>query len=305
MNIQVEHIDTTGATNNLNISLTRLAFVKHMAIAGQGYSPSPRKLMRTFGMFFHYSNYLQKQAFDNDHFSTPPRILSDPTEQAQFSNIAGKAIADFLSKRIDASFFTLNYEAVATRPMHGQRPDLVAYSPKGVFTLEAKGRQQGNPGNMYIHKQQAGSGNYPRNFSVACVSYNIFNNVQCNYHDPYNNNIQYDSEGLRKSSRKYYSGLSDFLNESYFQINQATYGEEIFYEVELSFRKFRKFLQDEFLSYPLLLHEMFEFYRPRLILPINIAEYAENGLTRETKPFQQIQEGNNFYIDTDRIGLRI
>ncbi|MCV4626466.1 hypothetical protein OFC18_30785, partial [Escherichia coli] len=86
-------------------------------------------------------------------------------------------------KELTEVFLTLNYEAVAPRPIRGQRPDLVAFSQNAVFTLEAKGRQQNNPGNMAGHKIQASSGNYPRNFSVACVSYNLYNNVMCNYHD--------------------------------------------------------------------------------------------------------------------------
>ncbi len=96
MNISVEYIDTAGTISNRTYTLTRLAFAKHLAIAGQGYAPRPQKLLRTLGMFLHYSYYIQKQDFLNNRFSRPPRILSDPTEQGQFSNLAGKAIADFL-----------------------------------------------------------------------------------------------------------------------------------------------------------------------------------------------------------------
>lgn len=307
MNIAVEYKDTTGTISNQTYRITRLGFVKHLAIAGQGYAPKPQKLLRAIGMFFHYSYYLQRQDFYNNHFSTPPRILSDPTEQAQFSTLAGKAIADFLSKRIDNSLYTTNYEAVAPRPLRGQRPDLVAFTQNAQFTIEAKGRHQTNPGNMVKHKTQACSGNYPRNFSVACVSYNLFGQVTCKYHDPFNDNIQYDNESLRKSTIKYYSGLAEFLDNKYFDYREFDFQGEKFYEIELSYRNFEKLFINEF-HFPHFWHiEILDFYRPRLILPKNIRDYAKNGLTNEIKPFlfETNEQDENTYIDNDRVGLRI
>ena len=52
---------------------------------------------------------------------------------------------------------------------------------------------------------------------------------------------------------------------------------------------------------------MFEHYRPRLILPKAIRQYAETGITNETRPFNfsNSEQNNNIYIDNDRIGLRV
>lgn len=161
MNISVEHIDTTGTTHNRSFQITKLAFAKHMAIAGQGYAPRPQKLFRTIGMFFHYGHYTERQAFNSNRFSEPLAALSDPTEKGQFSNLTGKAIADFLSKRIDNSLFTVNYEAAMRLQGHlltGSRPDLIAYSPTRMFALEAKGRCRNSPGSMARHKTQSWSG---------------------------------------------------------------------------------------------------------------------------------------------------
>jgi hypothetical protein len=105
----------------------------------------------------------------------------------------------------------VNYEAVMRLKKHkikGERPDLVAYSPIGMFSIEAKGRHENNPGDMTEHKTQAQSGPIGVNFSVACISYNIFNRVTCNYHDPFNENVRYDNESLQALTKKYYSGLS-------------------------------------------------------------------------------------------------
>ncbi len=309
MNITVEYKDTTGTITNLIHNLTRIAFAKHFAIAGQGYAPRPQKLIRTIAMFFHYSNYLQRQAFNNDRFSEPPTQLSDPTEKGQFSNLAGKAVADFLSKRIDQSVFTVNYEAAMRLrglPLNVGRPDLLAFKQNAMFAIEAKGYSGGHR-NMSKHKIQSQTGGISVNFSVACVSYNLYNNIQCKYYDPFNNNIQYDNELLRGLTRNYYKGLSEFLNQKFFEYREFNFQGETFYEVELSYRNFEKLFPDEFPFRPIWHLEILDFCRPRLILPKKIREYAEDGLTSETKPFilEASEQEYNTYIDNDRVGLRI
>jgi hypothetical protein len=194
MNLTVEYKDTAGTVFNQMYILRRLAFAKHFAIAGQAYAPRPQKLIRTLAMFFRYIYYLQRQAFNNGKFSEPPIQLSDPTEKGQFSNLAGKAIADFLSKRISQSIYTVNYEAAMRMqgmPITVGRPDLPAFKQDSMFAIEAKGYSRGY-GNMATHKAQSQTGGIPVNFTVACVSYNLYNNIQCKYHDPFNDNIVTD-----------------------------------------------------------------------------------------------------------------
>jgi hypothetical protein len=260
-------------------------------------------------MFFHYSSYIQRQPFYNNRFSKPPIQLSDPTEKGQFSNLAGKAVADFLSKRIDKSIFTVNYEAAMRlrgMSLNVGRPDLIAYNQNAMFALEAKGYSGGH-GNMTTHKTQSQTGDIPVNFSVACVSYNLYNNVRCKYHDPFNDNIQYDNELLRGLTRIYYKGLSEFLNQEFFEYREFNLQGESFYEVDLSYPFFKKFFPDKFPIRPIWLFKILDFYRPRLILPKKIKEYAEAGLTSETKPFlfETSEKDYNTYIDNDRVGLRI
>lgn len=309
MNITVEYKDSTGIISNQNHQLSRLAFAKHLAVAGQGYAPKPQKLIKTIAMFFHYSYYLKRQSFNNDQFSQPPIELSDPTEKGQFSNLAGKAIADFLSKRIDQSIFTVNYEAamrLRNMPLNVGRPDLIAYKQNSMFALEAKGYSGGH-GNMTNHKNQSLTGGIPVNFTVACVSYDLYKNVKCKYYDPFNDNIPYDKEGLSGLTKNYYKGLLEFLNQKYFRYYEVEFQGEKFYEVELKFQSFRKLLPVEFRLRHFWYFEMFDIIRPRLILPINIREYAENGITNELKPFifETKDQYENIYIDNDRVGLRI
>lgn len=309
MNISVEYKDTAGIITNQTHRLTRLAFAKHLAIAGQGYAPRLHKLLKTIAMLFHYRYYLQSQAFNNDHFSLPPIELSDPTEKGQFSNLAGKAIADFLSKRIDQSLFTVNYEAemrLRNMPLNVGRPDLIAYKRNSIFALEAKGYSAGH-GNMTTHKNQSLTGGIPVNFTIACVSYDLYNNVKCKYHDPFNSNIPYDNEMLSLLTRNYYSGLLEFLNQKYFEYQEFEFQGEKFYEVEIAYRSFEKLFPDQFELRHFWRFEIFEFFRPRLILPRNIREHAENGITNETRPFivETKEQDETLYIDNDRVGLRV
>lgn len=187
------------------------------------------------------------------------------------------------------------------------RPDLIAYTQNSMFAIEAKGYSNGC-GNMTTHKNQSRTGGIPINFSVTCVSYNLYNNVKCKYHDPYNDNVPYDNELLKKLTQKYYGGLSEFLNEKYFKYGEIEIQGEKFYEVELSYRPFEKLYPDEFPFRHFWHFEILDYYRPRLILPFAIRDYAKDGITNETKPFifETVKEQEkNLYIDNDRIGLQI
>lgn len=321
MTIEVEHKDTTGTLHNRQISISRVGFVKHLAMAGQGYRFNTGLVFRALGMFLHYSQYLDRTSFYNNHFSQPPLGLSDPTEKGQFSNLAGKAIADLLSKKIDNSFYTINYEAamrVNNIKIKGERPDLIAFSNAGQFAIESKGRVQTNPGNMATHKLQSKSGSISVHFTIASISYNLFTRVKCKYHDPFNGNIPYDSETLRETSRQYYQGFSTFLNNDYFGYEIVEYNNERFYEVYLRRRSLVKLLTEPGPRWPIMYLELFEISRPRLIVPFNVLELSENGLSRNAQPFlidgdglssKNLDNANerpeSFYIDADRIGLRI
>lgn len=311
MNIEVEYKDQNGNITNQNHHISRLALVKHMAIAGQKYAPHPRKILKTIGMFLQYGYFLHRKAFNENRFSVPPNNIYDPTEKGQFSNLAGKAIADFLAKKIDNAIYTVNYEAAMKMKgllIKGSRPDLLAFKNNEIFAIEAKG-YSGGAGNMNDHKIQSRTGGIPVNFSVASVSYNLYDSVKCNYHDPYNENVLFDKELFKDLTKEYYSGFSKFMEYGHF--DKVEYQNESFYEIDLFYPPF----WDKYFSHKHMFRhfwdEVFHFYRPRLILPVNIKEFAKNGLTENIKPF--LYEGNNnlkdrerkIYIDNDRIGLKI
>ncbi len=93
----------------------------------------------------------------------------------------------------------------------------------------------------------------------------------------------------------YYNGFLEFLNNENFERQVTHIQNEDFYAINL--------LSDR----NLFDAECFQFVCPlKLILPIQIHEYAEQGISKETKPFVFIpskDEEEKIYIDNDRIGL--
>ena len=308
-----------------NFNMTKLAFVKHMAEAGQHFAPNIEKIFRIVGMFLHYSFYMQRSSFcANNCFSRPPDNIYDPTEQGQFSNLVGRAIADFLSKKIDNSMYTVSYEAamrLMKLPIQGGMPDLIAFPHKSSYiAIEAKGFERPNVSDktngMVKYKTQAQSGPIKAiGRYVACVSYNLYdpkNGVKCKYYDPPNDNFKDDGGSLKKElSKGYYSGLLSFME--YFEYEENRYDNEKFYEIKFSnIRKFNKFFYDElFPLRPFCSPEIYEFClkKLRLILPGDIRNFAKEGITDDLKPFnfeptEKKDVYKNIYIDNDRVGLR-
>lgn len=300
MEINVEYKNQLGHVSNLSIHMRYLALIKHLAIAGQAYSPSPSKLMRTLGMFLRYKDYLNYRTLKNNRFSEPSIGLSDPTEKKDFSTVAGKAIADFLSKKISNSIYTVNYEAAMRlqgRPIIGGRPDLLAFTNTHTFALEAKGKAKSSAGDMATHKSQAQSGPIPVNFSIACISYNLYNEVKCKYHDPVNPETPYNESLLINLSRDYYNGLNEFIkNKESFPSEIINIRNERFFKIEIN-----PIINESFLLYPIELY-YFPLY---LILPQKIGIYSEEGISKSTEPFIYDSKRDSIYIDTDRVGIQI
>lgn len=226
MNIDIEYIDQESNLSNKVESINTFGLAKHIAIAGQGYLPSIKYYTKIFGIFCHYIEYLNSTSLNDSRFSLPPPERRDPTEKGQFSNLVGKGIGDFLSKRLSGAKVTHGYEAamtVAGIPISGNRPDLYCVGNNIQFALETKGYSAAtiSAKEMLNHKSQAQSGPLPVNFCVASVSYNLYELVRCKYHDPYNDNIQYNAPVNRELNRLYYAGIFEYLNFDYFRIEEG------------------------------------------------------------------------------------
>lgn len=305
--------------------LSRLAFVTHLAKAGRGKislwkesSSCLKSLRRAIGMFLHYYDFIQRDDFNNNNrFSLPHKDFLDPTEQGQFSNVAGLAIADFLSKRIDNASYTEIYEVAVRTGNKGKlnkekRPDLIAFAPQDnkMVAIEAKGYAKSKCADkdMPNAKQQAQSGLVTVNSCVACVSYNIYKKIECNYWDPTNRSVRFDDELFKILTRQYYKGLAEFLDEKYFYHKFKDYGGEKFLEIGIKPETTGRIFQ-LLQYYKNCQYEVLEKYQPRLIIPADVKEFAEKGLPENFKPFDmksvKTDAGDEIYIDNDYVGLKI
>lgn len=308
--VEVKNINGNITPNCKPMNLSKPAFVKHMALSGYHFVPNMQKLFRYIGMFFHYGYYLQKKSFDNDSFSVPPDCIYDPTEKSQFSNLAGRAIADFLSKRIDKSIFTVNYEAVMEvrkNKIKGKRPDLLAFPKNSMFAIEAKGYSKSiTEKDMEEYKEQSRCGEIFVNFCVASVSHNLYRKVKCKYHKspPPNNNYSYRERQhiLKELSRNYYSTFLKFMDESYLHKEVVKFSNEEFYKIDLSYEYFEEYFSE--IPLKIWLREIFNFYKPKLIITKNVEIYAKEGLTDNVVSFE-FDNNRNIYIDNDRIGIEL
>lgn len=228
MEIEVEYIDQSKNIVNRVETLNVLGLLKHIAIAGQRYLPSLKYYTKVVGIFCQYIEYMNLHALKNSRFSRPPSIRYDPTEIGQFSNLVGKGIGDFFSKGLSNAKITHSYEAVMKiagiqNPNKIKRPDLYCIGDNFQFALEVKGysAKSISSNEMLKHKNQAQSGPLPVHFSVASVSYNLYERIRCKYHDPFNDHIEFNSSINRELNRIYYTGLFEYLDFDYFRIEEG------------------------------------------------------------------------------------
>ncbi|MCR6722671.1 MAG: hypothetical protein NVV59_20780 [Chitinophagaceae bacterium] len=82
---------------------------------------------------------------------------------------------------------------------------------------------------------------------------------------------------------------------------------ERFYEVGLLRRNLEKLFSEKSPFWAPWSFDFFEYFRPRVILPYDILNYAETGITNEIAPFilDSDSQDQYLYIDNDRVGLQI
>lgn len=225
MKINVEHLDSQGRFSNLVIDLNFLQFSKHLAFAGMGAHLSAYNLYRFLGMMTEYAPYWNGAS---SSFTIPRIVKNDPTDLGQLSNRIGKAMADLLAKRIYGAKFTHNYEDVMVLSGHqlkGKRPDLYCDTTTKQFAVEAKGLscKSVSRKEMAKHKAQSGEGPISVNFSVASVTYNIYDSMHVKFHDPVGEDAEYSVELNLKLRDAYYRSLLDMLErlriKPYYQLD--------------------------------------------------------------------------------------
>lgn len=273
-------------TQTYRISLA--ALIKHLGCVAQGRRSAIFKLGKAVGAMLFYSDYLFPA---QNCFSTPPNNMGDPTEKSQFSNVAGLAIADYLSKKINHAKFTIHYEAAMVQngiSISGSRPDLIAYCPHKVcLAIEAKGFSSPSVSLEKINEHKNQSRNiHPQlgiTNSYVSIAYNLYNQPKVYYIDPEFSNTFDNHTTLKYISMQFYQSILD--ETSHLNKKGCISG---FYKVLLS---------DEITN--LCSKKIF------LVLPEKIKDFANKGINDYSIFKKDNDMNNNFYIDNDYIGIQM
>ena len=162
---------------------------------------------------------------------------------------------------------------------------------------------------MEKYKQQSRNGGLKVDYSIACVSYNLYERVRCKYHDPEGEEVKFDSELFRNLTKNYYSGLSSFIHSDAVTETREFDSEEfIIVNLGRLFYYHRIPFGNNYLWQDRFFYEYLSQYS--LILPSNIEEFADKGLNKPLPPFPlHASEGDGhserdwYYIDNDRVGI--
>jgi len=301
MQLKINLKDNNSVFTEQTIPITLLAFIKHFAIAGQGYLPNINKFKRTLGSFLLFEDYLKYSSFNGSYFSTPPPHRSDPTEMAQFSNRAGKAFADYLGKKFSGAKITFNYEAAMRLKglqIKGGRPDLLCDTGTASFSMEAKGFSKSSISDqeMIEHKKQAQQGPISIKFSIACVAYNLYEKIKINYFDPSSTEYKYDKNLTKELTKEYVGGALSYINGLIFEISTLNIKNRNILKLTVSEK-------DEvlFMIYKCLLAH-FKLEEFAILIDQNLKEVFKTG---NINIIDTSYESGDIYIDSDGFGLQI
>ena len=113
--------------------------------------------------------------------------------------------------------------------LSGTRPDFYCTTPTQQFAMEAKGYSQRTVSTteMAAHKLQSQAGPIPVHFSVASVSYNIYESPRCKFHDPVNERTEFLGNVNNTLAKQYYLALHeqlvDYIAPSTFEFGNHQY----------------------------------------------------------------------------------
>jgi hypothetical protein len=280
-----------------------LPMLKHVGCAGNGFKPTIGKIIRSLGFLFFFHSFLRPPELKQNHFSEPNDNIYDPTEKNNFSNLIGKAVADFLAKKYYNTKLTQTYEAAMLEkgfPIKGSRPDLLCFTEKAQFSVEAKGFSVNSisENEMKKHKRQSKKGPLSVAFSVASVTYSIYDNIKSNFYDPPGDGEEIDRLLFNSLALKYYSNIfNDPLFDS-LPKQIVEYENNSFIKVRLSpfFYDFFPFIySDDEIYY----NKMLPTYS--ILIDKRIEKFINEGDFLKYEFFGLKSE--NVYIDKDGLGI--
>lgn len=281
-----------GNTVEERHSLTLPALIKHFGFAGFGYGKTIESLYRGMGAVMYYYNHFDLNLLTLRGFKKPPALISEPTALAQFSNVLGKAIGDFLVKKIYDVQVTVHYESemvLRGLSVSGSRPDLYCISESEQFAVECKGfsRSSVSESDMEQYKNQSEQGpvEIQVNRSIASATYNIYDGLKNKFYDPVNPGAPYNSELNSSIIKEYYGIFFPLLSQA-----SMTYRDQSNLEaVAVIDNIIPDFLPD---------------YRISLLICKKIEECYKTGRLYKFSSFDSTHPKES-YIDSDGIGIKL
>ena len=178
-------------------TLTLPALIKHFGFAGFGYGKTIESLFRGVGAVMYFYDYFDLEWWALKGFKKPPAKINEPTSLGHFSNILGKAIGDFLVKKVYDVQVSIHYESemvLRQEVISGSRPDLYCIGTNEQIAVECKGSSRSSVSNadMTQYKNQSAEGPLEVNRSVASATYNIYDELKNKFYDPVNPNASYN-----------------------------------------------------------------------------------------------------------------
>lgn len=189
-----------------------MEIVKHFVVAGCGQVLSKKHLKKAKAALTYFEDFFPNN-INTRGFIFPSGYLYDPTAKAQFSNLIGKALADYFFKKFFKNGITMNYEAMM-KIKYGKvdsvsRPDLYGVSNFTVFSIEAKGYTR-TTSKKDEHKKQAKSGPLFKNYAIASVTEKIYSNIHVDFYDPPQDGIELPCTEEEYTKAYYKNIVEDF-----------------------------------------------------------------------------------------------
>lgn len=290
---------TTDGHLGSRINVSLLALIKHMAFSGLGstnglgYSHSVGYydvsiLAKMIGYLLLYHGYFPSSNGTTLNYST-----KDPTEQNHFSNQVGLSIADYVIKKYYHASVTCCYEIIKGIKK-GKRPDLIALDRNGteIAVIESKGSKGSY--NTTTLKQGATQVLSDKNNGFYAVSYihNLAKTKPKLFFIVTQNSTtnKYPLE-MKTLIESLYSEIIGFVNFS-LEKNLVTQSESISGFIEVNIAElfhFNEIGMSEWSNLRLLISQRTMCFKEEMN---NYAFFTEKQL-----------EGDNYYVDTDGIGL--
>ena len=189
-----------------------MEIVKHFVVAGCGQVLSQKHLKKAKAALTYFEDFFPNN-INTRGFIFPSGYLYDPTAKAQFSNLIGKALADYFFKKFFKNGITMNYEAMM-KIKYGKvdsisRPDLYGVSNFTVFSIEAKGYTR-TTSKKDEHKKQAKAGPLFKNYATASVTEKIYSNIHVDFYDPPQDGIELPCTEEEYTKAYYKNIVEDF-----------------------------------------------------------------------------------------------